>query len=219
MKSSRDSLLQVFKLLLASYGKQNWWPVDREYHRKEGSDPREEIVIGAVLTQNTSWRNVEKALQNLKRVKALSFKRIIDIPPEALQELIRPAGYYRQKAVYLKGVAFRLYPVSKVEKVSREELLEIKGIGRETADTILLYAGNRPYFVIDAYTKRIVKRVFGIEGDYEGLREFFEENLPEDIELYKEFHALLDEHAKRFCKKIPQCEGCILTQLCTQPLR
>ena len=219
MRSSRSDLLEVYKILLETYGEQNWWPVDEDYHRKQGTDPREEIVIGAILTQNTSWRNVEKALENLKREGVLSFEGIIKTPLDKLQELIRPSGYYRQKARRLKEVAGELSPVSKVERISREELLKIKGIGRETADAILLYAGNRPYFVIDAYTKRIVKRVFGIEGSYEKLRSWFEGNLPKDIKIYKEFHALLDEHAKRFCRKEPMCEGCPLIRVCTLPLR
>ncbi len=219
MRSSRSDLLEVYKILLETYGEQNWWPVDEDYHRKHGTDPREEIVIGAILTQNTSWKNVEKALENLKREGLLSFKGILETPLEKLQELIRPSGYYRQKARRLKIVAKELSPVSKVESVSREDLLRIEGIGRETADAILLYAGSRPYFVIDAYTKRIVKRVFGIEGSYEELRSWFEDNLPKDIKIYKEFHALLDEHAKRFCRKEPMCEGCPLIRVCTLPLR
>ena len=219
MRSSRGDLLKVYELLLRAYGEQNWWPVDEEYHKKHGTDPREEIAVGAILTQNTSWKNVEKALENLKREGLLSFKGILKTPLEKLQELIRPSGYYRQKARRLKIVAKELSPVSKVETVSREELLKIEGIGRETADAILLYAGERPYFVIDAYTKRIVERVFGMEGSYEELRGWFEGNLPKDVKLYKEFHALLDEHAKRFCRKRPLCEGCPLTQVCIQPSR
>ena len=219
MRSSRSDLLEVYELLLRSYGEQNWWPVDEEYHREHGTDPREEIVIGAVLTQNTSWRNVEKAIENLKREGALSFEGVLNTPLDKLEELIRPSGYYRQKARRLKVVSEKLSPVSKVESVSREELLSIEGIGRETADVILLYAGGRPYFVIDAYTKRIVERIFGVRGSYEELRSWFEGNLPKDVELYKEFHALLDEHAKRFCRKDPLCEGCPLTQVCIQPSR
>ena len=219
MRSSRGDLLKVYELLLRAYGEQNWWPVDEEYHKKHGTDPREEIVAGAILTQNTSWKNVEKTLENLKREGLLSFIGILKTPLEKLQELIRPSGYYRQKARRLKIVAKELSPVSKVETVSREELLKIEGIGRETADAILLYAGERPYFVIDAYTKRIVERVFGMEGSYEELRGWFEGNLPKDVKLYKEFHALLDEHAKRFCRKRPLCEGCPLTQVCIQPSR
>ncbi len=212
-------VLKVYELLLKSYGEQNWWPVDPEYHRRMGTDPREEIVIGAVLTQNTSWKNVERALGNLKSKGALSLKGVIDLHLEELELCIRPAGYYRQKARYLKEVAEELSPISRVEGIPREELLRVKGIGRETADVILLYAGNRPFFVIDAYTRRIVSRVFGLSGTYEELKSWFEENLPRDVEVYKEFHALLDEHAKRHCRKRPLCEGCPLTHICTQPLR
>ncbi len=219
MRSSKSELLKVYEALLESYGKQNWWPVDEEYHRKAGSDPREEIVIGAILTQNTSWKNVEKALENLKRENLLSFEGVLKTPLEKLQELVRPSGYYRQKARRLKEVAKALSPIDKVRTIPREELLKVKGIGKETADAVLLYAGNRLFFVIDAYTKRIVNRVWGMEGSYEELRKWFEENLPKDLEIYKEFHALLDEHAKRFCKKTPVCEGCPLMEMCKNCLQ
>ncbi|WP_457600243.1 endonuclease [Hydrogenivirga sp.] len=214
MRNSRDKLLEIYEELLNTYGKQNWWPVDRDYHARAGSDPREEIVVGAILTQNTNWKNVERALNNLKEAKILSFEGILRTPLATLRELIRPSGYYRQKAERLKIVAKALSPVSKVEVIDRESLLSIKGIGRETADAILLYAGNRLFFIIDAYTKRVVKRVFGLEAGYEELRKWFEMSLPKDIELYKEFHALLDEHAKRFCKKTPACEGCPIGYMC-----
>jgi len=219
LRSSRDKLLHIFKSLLESYGEQGWWPVDWRYHQEQGTDPREEIVIGAVLTQNTSWKNVERALENLKVARCLSFEAVLGLEEEELQKLIKPSGYYRQKAKRLKEVAKHLNPVEKVRTIEREELLRIKGIGRETADAILLYAGDRAFFVIDAYTKRIVERVFGFSGDYESLRRWFEENLPRDLWVYKEFHALLDEHAKRFCRKRPLCEGCPINQVCTQPLR
>lgn len=202
--------LSLFEDLISYYGPQNWWPVDVQYHRLHGTDPREEIVIGAVLTQATSWKNVEKALANLKAKGLLSFEGITKTPLEELENLIKPSGYYKRKARLLKEVISFLKPVSKVESVSREELLSIKGIGPETADVILLYAGNRPEFVIDAYTKRIVKRVFNIEGDYEDLKEWFQRSLPEDVEIFKEFHALLDEHAKTFCRKRPLCDKCFL---------
>ncbi len=202
--------LSLFEDLISYYGPQNWWPVDVQYHRLHGTDPREEIVIGAVLTQATSWKNVEKALANLKAKGLLSFEGIMKTPLEELENLIKPSGYYKRKARLLKEVISFLKPVSKVESVSREELLSIKGIGPETADVILLYAGNRPEFVIDAYTKRIVKRVFNIEGDYEDLKEWFQRSLPEDVEIFKEFHALLDEHAKTFCRKRPLCDKCFL---------
>jgi endonuclease-3 related protein len=172
------------------------------------------VVIGAILTQNTSWRNVEKALENLKRKELLSFEGIRKAPLDELEELVRPSGYYRQKAKRLKEVVQALGSADRLRTISREELLSIKGIGKETADVLLLYAGERLFFVIDAYTKRIMKRLEGLEGSYEELRLWFEENLPKDIEIYKEFHALLDEHAKRHCGKIPLCEGCALREQC-----
>ncbi len=214
MRSSKSNPFGVYKTLLKTYGTQNWWPVDRDYHLREGTDPREEVVIGAVLTQNTAWRNVEKALENLKRERVLSFRAILDMPLERLQELIRPSGYFRQKAQRLKVVAKALTPVEKVESITREELLRIKGVGKETADVILLYAGNRPSFVIDAYTKRVAKRLWNIEGSYDELKSWFESLLPRDLEVYKEFHALLDEHAKRQCKPKPLCDKCPLGKIC-----
>ncbi len=219
MRSSRVKPLEVFEILLSAYGPQGWWPVDEDYHRKHGTDPREEIVIGAVITQNTSWRNVEKALENLKRHGVLSLKGVLETPEEELQDLLRPAGYYRLKTTRLKEVARFLNPVEKVRTVKREELLKVKGVGRETADVILLYAGDRLHFVVDAYTRRIVERVFGVRGGYEDLKAWFEESLPRDLYVYKEFHALLDEHAKRFCRKAPLCTGCPLSRVCTLPWR
>ncbi len=214
MRSSRSELLRIYDLLLNAYGKQNWWPVDKEYHKSQGTDPREEVVIGAILTQNTSWRNVEKAISNLKENKLLSFKGILSVELEELKALIKPAGYYNQKAKRLKEVIGRTGSVDGLKSASRKELLSIKGIGDETADVLLLYAADRLSFVIDTYTKRIVKRVLGISGSYDELKTLFEANLPKDLEMYKEFHALMDEHAKRFCRKNPVCGGCPLRSLC-----
>jgi len=207
-------LIKTYEKLLNTYGEQNWWPVDREYHRRNKSDPREEIVIGAVLTQNTNWNNVEKALENLKRINALNFKAVTEMPVEYLQELIKPSGFYKLKAERLKTVCGKLSPVNIVENISREELLKIKGVGRETADSILLYAGNRSYFVIDTYTKRLTERMCGIKGGYEDLRKFFEENLPKDTKLFQEYHALIVKHAKVHCGKKPSCENCPLSNEC-----
>ena len=214
MRSLRLELPELYRILYDHYGPQGWWPVDKEYHRKNNSDPREEIVIGAILTQNTSWKNVAKALENLKKNSLLSFRAIIDLPLQTLEELIKPSGYYRLKAKRLKEVCKALIPVEKVASISRDELLSIRGIGPETADAILLYAGDRPFFVIDAYTARIMERAFGISGGYEELRSYFENNLPQEVELFKEFHALLDRHAKQHCRKKPLCDGCPLTETC-----
>jgi endonuclease-3 related protein len=188
--------------------------VDEGYHRVKGTDPRDEIIIGAVLTQNTAWRNVEKALENLKKYGELSLEFIRQVSTKELEELIRPSGFYRLKAQRLKHVAEFFNPTDVVEKVSREELLKVKGIGKETADAILLYAGGRLSFVIDAYTKRLFKRLYGLDGGYEDLKSYVEENIPKDLIIYKEFHALIDEHAKKYCKSTPRCGGCFLKNFC-----
>ncbi len=208
------SLLSLYHKLLKEYGKQNWWPVDYEYHKKHGTDYREEIVIGAILTQNTSWKNVEKALENLKRAKALSFKAIRDIEKEKLEILIKPAGFYKRKAEYLKNFVERFTDIDKLSNISRDDLLKVKGIGKETADAILLYAVEKLTFVVDAYTKRLLKRFFNINGSYEEIKKLFEENLPRNLEIYKEFHALIDVHCKEVCRKKPVCEACILRNYC-----
>jgi len=214
LRIGKRELINLYERLLERYGEQNWWPIDEEYHEKHGTDPREEIVIGAILTQNTNWKNVEKALNNLKEEKLLSFKGIRISSKEKLEKLIKPVGFYRQKANYLKNFVNTYESVRDLEKTSREELLKVKGIGRETADAILLYALNRPSFVIDAYTKRLLSRLWNIYGNYEELKRFFEENLPKDLKLYKEYHALIDEHCKSVCKKKPNCDLCPLTDLC-----
>lgn len=211
----KRELIKLYESLLEHYGEQNWWPIDREYHKKHGTDPREEIVIGAILTQNTNWRNVEKALNNLKRKNALSFEGVRTIPKRKLENLIKPAGFYRQKANYLKNFVNIYKDADELEKVSRDELLKVKGIGKETADAILLYALNRLSFVIDAYTKRLLSRLWNIQGNYDELKKFFEENLPKDLKVYKEFHALIDEHCKQVCKKNPVCDVCPLTDFCS----
>lgn len=207
-------LLKLYELLFELYGPQNWWPVDKEYHTKRGTDPRDEVIIGAVLTQNTSWKNVEKALENLKREGELSLEFVRNTTLEKLKELIKPSGFFNQKAIRLKNVADFINPTDRVRTISREELLRVKGIGPETADVILLYAGERPSFVIDKYTLRFVKRLLGIDGDYHTLKHYFEKNLPKDVEIYKEFHALIDEHAKRYCRSTPLCEECPLADIC-----
>jgi endonuclease-3 related protein len=208
------SLVQLYQLLLDFYGYQGWWPVDEGYHTAKGTDPRDEIIIGTVLTQNTAWRNVEKALENLKRYGELSLWFIRQTSTKELEELIRPSGFYRLKAQRLKHVAEFFNPTDVVDRVSREELLKVKGIGKETADAILLYAGGRLSFVIDAYTKRLFKRLYGLDGGYEDLKSYVEENIPKDLTIYKEFHALIDEHAKKYCKSTPRCGGCFLKNFC-----
>jgi endonuclease-3 related protein len=207
-------LKELYQLLIELYGPQNWWPVDSQYHRLNGTDPRDEIIIGAVLTQNTSWKNVEKALYNLKNLGKLSLDFLRKVDVKHLAQLIEPSGFYNQKAERLKLIAEFFNPTEKVEKVSREELLSLKGIGKETADAILLYAGNRLTFVIDKYTARFMERFAGVKGRYEELKSLFESSLPMELEVYREFHALLDEHAKRYCRSTPLCGECPIKELC-----
>ncbi|WPM32386.1 endonuclease III domain-containing protein [Hydrogenobacter sp. T-2] len=207
-------LLRLYELLLDLYGFQEWWPVDTQYHNRMGTDPRDEVIIGTVLTQNTSWKNVEKALENLKREGELSLEFVRKVSLERLKELIRPSGFYNRKAIRLKTVAEFIKPTDKVKTLSREELLRVKGIGTETADAILLYAGGGLSFVIDKYTQRFMKRFMGIDMNYDELKDFFEENLPKELEIYKELHALIDEHAKRYCRSTPLCEECPLRSFC-----
>jgi len=194
-----NRLVSVHDKLLKMHGKQNWWPMSRKFKPAEL-----EICVGAILTQNTNWKNVEKALNNLIKAKKITAEQIASTRLPLLEKLVRPSGFYRQKAKRLKEfctfvVNFRddFY-----KDVAREQLLAINGIGKETADSILLYACNKPYFVIDEYTRRMFSRLGLITGeeDYDKARGFFEARLPKDAELYKEFHALVVEHEKRFKK-------------------
>ncbi len=205
------NLNNLYKKLLKHYGYQKWWPVDVEYHKKYGSDPKDEIVIGAILTQNTNWKNVEKALENLKKEKTLNLHAIFELEEEHLKELIRPAGFFQRKLKILKEVSYlltRYYP-------TREALLNRKGVGKETADSILLYAYNEPFFVIDMYTKRILYRLTGIVFDeYDEYAKFIKSQIPQKIDIYKEFHALFVKLAKESCQKTPRCDVCPLKDIC-----
>ena len=208
---TRETLTEIYELLYEAFGPQYWWPGETPF----------EIVIGAILTQNTSWANVEKAIHNLKSASSLTPERLYRINVPELAELIRPAGYYNLKAKRLKsfiGWLFDRYDgqLTNLEPVAtdrlRSELLAIKGIGRETADSILLYALGRPVFVVDTYTARIMSRHGLIEpdADYEQLRELFESNLSEDTQFFNEYHALLVRTGKEFCKPKARCPGCPL---------
>ncbi len=212
---ARSQLLAIYKRLQAALGPSGWWP---------GETPLE-IIVGAILTQNTSWRNVEQALARLKEEGALSVERLTRMGEAQLAEWIRPAGYYRIKAQRLKNFfhflqeeyqgqigALAELPLEKV----RDQLLGVRGVGPETADSILLYALGKPTFVVDAYTHRIFSRhrLVPEESDYEGLRSFFMESLPEDAPLFNEFHALIVRTAKTYCKKkAPLCGDCPLRDL------
>jgi len=180
----------LYRSLLKEFGHQHWWPADSQY----------EVVVGALLTQNTSWKNVEKAISNLKKAKALSPKKILKMKKRSLESLIKPSGFYRQKAERLKALTKRYIEViERGAKPSREDFLSVKGVGKETADSILLYAFDIPFFVIDAYTKRFCARHKLFKGkDYDDYREYFEKNLPREMKLYKEYHALIVEWGKRY---------------------
>ncbi|WP_297889063.1 endonuclease [Sulfurihydrogenibium sp.] len=197
-------IFQVYKELLKYYGYQNWWPVH------EGQNRIVEVSVGAVLTQNTSWSNVEKSLENLISANCLNFECLVDIDLEVLKNLIKPSGFYNQKAKTLKELS-KLF-LSK-ENIEREDLLAVKGIGKETADSILLYALDKPYFVTDSYTKRLFYRMGFIKEkiSYDELQSFITESIPKDIDIYKEFHALIVKYCKELCTKKPKCGGCFLS--------
>lgn len=203
------TLIDLYQILLSSFGYQNWWPIDADYHKTHNTDPKDEVIIGAILTQNTNWKNVEKALENLKTHKLLSLKAIKHADIELLKELIRPSGFFQRKAKILKDI-------SSIDiEPTRENLLNIKGIGKETADSILLYAYDKPYFVVDMYTKRIMERLFGLTfKEYDEYSDFITSHIPQDINIYKEYHALIVEHAKRYCLKTPNCNECMLRYEC-----
>ena len=186
----------IYKSLLSEFGHQHWWPADSQY----------EIVVGALLTQNTSWRNVEKAINNLKKAKALSPEKLLKTKTAKLEALIRPSGFYRQKAERLKILTKKYMEIKKRDALpSREELLELKGVGKETADSILLYAFGLPYFVIDAYTRRFCAHHDLFKGkEYDDYRGLFESSLPKSVPLYKEYHALIVEWGKTKSGKLSE---------------
>ena len=211
---SREQLTDIYHRLYKHFGPQHWWP---------GQTPLE-IMIGAVLTQNTNWRNVEKAINNLKQAALLDADKLFTLPPEDLAPLIRPAGYFNIKAKRLKAlidwfwVQYGGDPKRLQEKPAdqlREELLALKGIGPETADSILLYAIGKPVFVVDAYTARILSRHHLVcpPVEYQDIQDLFESALPRDTALYNEYHALLVCCGKEFCKPRPLCKGCPLEPL------
>jgi endonuclease-3 related protein len=214
----REQLLEIYKLLFGRFGPQHWWPGETQF----------EIIIGAILTQNTSWKNVEKALANLKAVDHMTPDALHKLTHEQLAELIRPAGYFNIKARRLKNFLDWLFEnyagkLKNLEQLDtrrlREELLTVKGIGPETADSILLYAFGRPVFVIDAYTARVMCRHHLIElgADYSQLQDLFQSNLPQDVKLFNEYHALLVRTGKDFCKPTAKCPGCPLEKLPHDP--
>jgi endonuclease-3 related protein len=209
-----EQLTEIYQLLFDHFGPQNWWPGETQF----------EIITGAILTQNTNWANVEKAIANLKSAHLLNPEKLYHLNVSQLAELIRPAGYYNIKAKRLKSFVIWLFQnydgqLENLKKLDtdklRAELLAIKGIGCETADSILLYAFGRPIFVVDAYTTRVAirHRLIEPDADYEQLRELFQSNLPQDSQLFNEYHALLVRLGKEFCRPNAQCRRCPLEKL------
>jgi len=209
-----ETLTEIYQLLFEHFGPQHWWPGQTQF----------EIITGAILTQNTNWTNVEKAIANLKSAHLLTPKGLHDIEVSELAELIRPAGYFNIKAKRLKNFIswfFENYDgePARLESLDtdqlRAELLAIKGVGRETADSILLYAFDREIFVVDAYTARVAIRhgLIEPEADYEQLRDLFQSNLPPEAKMFNEYHALLVRVGKEFCKPKARCAGCPLEGL------
>ncbi len=197
---------ELYKKLFSEYGPQGWWPIKGEYKAREKlkEEERIEICIGAILTQNTAWKNAAKAVEKLRVQKLLSLNRLSNINEKKLAKIIQNSGYFNQKAKKLQLFCKHALKHGTVSKLleqpnAREELLSIWGIGPETADSMLLYAGQKPVFVIDAYTKRIMSKLGVCKADisYNELQEMFHKNLPKNHELFNEYHALLVEHAKR----------------------
>jgi endonuclease-3 related protein len=214
-KLAGEWLLRIFDLLEAAYGPQYWWPGDTAF----------EVIVGAVLTQNTAWRNVAQAISNLREAGLLDLEALLQAESERVKALLAPAGYYNVKYDRLLNLlrfldghgadlqAFRRVPLEEL----RSGLLGVKGIGLETADSILLYAFQRPVFVVDAYTRRLFSRLgqaWMQKASYDEVQTVFMELLPRDRGLYNEYHALIVVHSKDVCKKKPLCEVCCLRSIC-----
>ncbi len=210
----KNQLFQIYDLLFRAYGPQYWWPGETPF----------EMMVGAILTQNTSWVNVEKSIHRLKDAGVLSPEGIRRLTKSELASVIRSSGYFRIKADRLKNFINFLFEESdgNIEKMKRaplkelrDKLLDVKGIGPETADSILLYGLGKPIFVIDAYTKRVLYRheMIPENASYEDVQALFMRNLPNDQRLFNEYHALLVRLGKTLCKKVPQCDRCPLENI------
>jgi len=209
---SDDRYLEAYNLLFSHFGSQDWWPGETPF----------EVMVGAVLTQNTSWINVTKAINNLRREGILGYAQLLQLPVDHLAEYIRPSGYFNLKAGRLHNLLDMINSqyggdlnqfLEDDVASARENLLSVKGIGPETADSILLYACGHPVFVIDTYTHRVFSRhnLVEEETDYHTMQTLFMDHLPVDVQLYNEFHALIVLVAKQFCKKTkPLCDQCPL---------
>ena len=209
-----EKLTKIYKKLFDEFGPQDWWPGDTSF----------EVIVGAILTQNTNWGNVEKALLNLKSANILSPSGINDVSSKKLASLIKPSGFFNIKTKRLKNFIKFLFDeyggkLSNMKKgtlpVLRKKILSVNGIGPETADSMLLYAFQKPIFVVDAYTKRIFFRhgMVKKEDSYSIIQNFFMKNLKHDMQMFNEYHAMIVCLAKKFCKVKPSCEGCPLSSM------
>ena len=207
-------LKEIYRLLSRAFGRQHWWPGDTPF----------EIAVGAILTQNTNWSNVEKAIGNLKRERVLSPRTMHGLSVNKLASFIRPAGYFNIKAMRLKNFLSLLLleyggSMKKMQKEDlatiRERLLSVNGIGPETADSIILYALEKPVFVIDAYTKRVLSRhnIKAHDASYDEFQQFFHSGLNKDVQTFNEYHALFVRLAKDHCRTKPLCSGCPLERI------
>jgi len=210
-----QALVDIYRRLFARFGPQHWWPAEEPF----------EVIVGAILTQSAAWGNVEKAIANLKAAGALLPGKLRRLPLSRLAKLVHPCGYYNAKALKLKSFAFWLgnHYDDDLDKLFandtdelRRQLLSVHGIGQETADSILLYAANKPVFVVDAYARRILGRI-GLtpaKDSYAGYQAFFMDNLPADTRLFNEYHALLIRLGKDVCRRRPLCSQCCLSDIC-----
>jgi endonuclease-3 related protein len=215
MKPLPEVLMDIYHRMSERFGARFWWPAETAF----------EVCVGAILTQNTAWTNVEKAIMALKQAEIMTPLAMRDSAPEQLTRLIRPAGYFNVKSARLKDFVtwLFLHHEGSLEQLFtvewhtlREELLQVRGIGPETADSILLYAGNQPTFVVDAYTRRLFHRLGLLpeNASYDQTRDMFMTELPGDVQLFNDYHALIVEQCKQFCRKKPLCHGCPLADIC-----
>ncbi len=215
---NRKMLMAMYQALRRRFGHRRWWPAETPF----------EMCVGAVLTQNTAWKNVIQAIANLKAARALDLVAIHEMQVEVLASLIKPSGYYNVKAKRLKNLVSRIVthydadlssmlelPIS----VLRKELLTINGVGKETADSIILYAAQKPIFVVDAYTKRVLSRhgLLPQDGEYDIVQDYFHSHLPRDTALFNDYHAQFVALGKHYCKTKPLCEECPLLEVLSSP--
>ncbi len=210
-----SDIMNIYQKLLNHFGKRNWWPAETPF----------EIIVGAILTQQTTWKNVERAINNLKKEKLMNANALAKVDINKIERTIRSSGFFRQKARRLKNTACHLMSryngdlnafFDRDINEIREELLALEGIGQETADSILLYAGGKPIFVVDSYTIRVCERLgLCTEKKYDQVQKWFMKRLPQAAGIYGEMHALIVELGKHYCKAEPKCNGCPLMELCS----